>query len=378
MAELIENLTQRMRAGDTGGVVPSVLEFYRQFDRNSEDYLLLDEGNIAIEDVCCEVQNLLKEWVQHPGVSAEAKSKLLLDIEAIADLDFFEEYGVTDIKKLSMELMALVYSPDDELKRLNHILDNGVSQIDAAEYLVRKVELLRLLGRDEEAELVVKENVSCHSVLEPEIVRLLDAGFASKALELIELAESTTEYRQNIWLKKKKLLAYELLALREEGIRLARELFLTFSYNLSYYEKLKRWVAKDEWPAFWDSLLKAAHRKSDFCVNENLMDIYVLEQSYDKVFEAIKKAQYRVLPYVLKYTPKLPSVFLDDMLQIGQACLQKLAARASNRGDYVSLVNDMRKFAALPQSAPIIERLLNSFRTLYRRRRAMMEELGKM
>ena len=88
MDELIENLTQRMRAGDTGGVVPSVLEFYRQFDRNSEDYLLLDEGNMAIEDVCCEVQNLLKEWVQHPCVSAEAKLKLLSDIEAVADLFF--------------------------------------------------------------------------------------------------------------------------------------------------------------------------------------------------------------------------------------------------------------------------------------------------
>ena len=166
-----------------------------------------------------------------------------------------------------------------------------------------------------------------------------------------------------------------------EVIRLARVLLVEGRNGMDHYELLKKHVPQSEWPAFLEDLLKDLHRGRRQLDHSLLAAIYAAEERWDDVMEIARKdgrQTFSFHPVLDQYEKELASRFKAEVCTILAERAEHFASTVNPKNhDYVQAVSLLRRVKQHGDHQ-LVTALADEWRVRLKRRRGLMEELGKL
>ena len=96
MENLLDDIETELHAGVIAGVVPVVMELFRQVETKS-DYYLLEEDHLYLRSAVNQASSLLLSYMKHPSVTQEEKDQALHELNEIAESRFYADYGLFEL-----------------------------------------------------------------------------------------------------------------------------------------------------------------------------------------------------------------------------------------------------------------------------------------
>ncbi|MCD8170321.1 MAG: hypothetical protein LUE94_13635 [Clostridiales bacterium] len=149
-------------------------------------------------------------------------------------------------------------------------------------------------------------------------------------------------------------------------------LFQVFSCrqdSLDFTSKLKAVCGKSEWEQIREKLLAGPAGQ------EIKLPLLESEKMYGQLLkEVVNSGSVYTMD---RYEKVLKKMYPDRMRTAYTAFARGQAVSASDRTRYKELMKYLKKIASYPNGLEAAAQLAQEWRTLYKRRRAMMDELGK-
>lgn len=207
------------------------------------------------------------------------------------------------------------------------------------------------------------------------VQELIEQQQYKQAIELCQ--EGLKEIDRNAWsssknlFQKAELTCWERLHNTKECIRLCRKLFSESNQPLIYYKKLRNLLSQADWEVLRPKLMGSQRLAYD-----DLVWIYRDEHEYELLFALIDRD-----PLGLNYLDEgklLPAQYVERQLQSLQVKVRNLAASQTDRKGYRLVVRLLRYMLSLEGGREVVPPILAEFRTAYRRRPAMLDELSRI
>ena len=149
-------------------------------------------------------------------------------------------------------------------------------------------------------------------------------------------------------------------------------LYQVFRYtqsNLVYIHKLREICEKQEWENYREKLLE--------CENLGYIRFELLkeEKMYGRLLEEIRAVD--SVSCLDRYEKELGKYFPDKVRDVYADYVRMQAERVANRNAYRDLMRYLKKLKKYPAGEQTAERIAQEWRSLYKRRPAMMDELSK-
>lgn len=333
------------------------------------------EYSLEFNDLCNRAGKLLIEALRTGEIDGKA---VLSKLEKLAKSPDYDEYGFYDMNGLISEVRLSVLSPEESLEYLETLLASHGASCDLCRYVLKKVELLRRLGRNSEAKDTVDRYICLEAVREMRLEELLNAERFDDALQLADDGISLAGREMfsgsaGKWLKK-KLEIFEGLGDVESSIDVCRRLFIVEHGSMEYYYRLKKMVAASGFGSFLQDMISKTS-SSTYSGHSVIADIYLEEKAYDNLFSFLASAESDRLDLLKNYAHRLPSSFSKDLLALFVAELRLYAEQYVGRNHYIYISRIMYDMKKLQGGAEISSVLAEEFRHTYRRRPAMLDEL---
>ena len=136
------------------------------------------------------------------------------------------------------------------------------------------------------------------------------------------------------------------------------------------WKEYKSGFLKEEWPSACEEIFSSVKLG-----NYRIFPWYALEERYDLMMDALKVNFYS--DHLKTYEKKLKALYPERCLTLLVADTIKMAEQSSKRADYRRVAKNLRWIQRYPGGDEKAEELANDFRTKYRQRRAMMEEIDE-
>jgi hypothetical protein len=361
-----------------------------------------DDSNGSLGDSIQSAIALLEKIIKAPGVAPSLKEEVFIFLEKeLSDRTYFDygDFGYSMFplfKSLAIELgkvTVFLAFIDAQVAKLTGQYDNY-----RKEYFKKgKIEFFQQAGNVAEAEKLVLQNMDIVEVRMEVLnkkIQLKEYEAAKKIIhEGIQLAEEKS-HPGTVSHWQKELLRIAVLEKDTIAIRYYTKYFaFDHGFSLDYYNQWKNTFAAPEWKATIDEHIdktieavikewgknkrwNSAHPP----LLRNLAPIYIQEKQWDKLLALVQ--QENNLSTTLEYHPYLAKEYPSELLTIYLPALEEDGVRASNRGEYVELVQKMKKIMNdIPQGKEkvlfVATQLKERFSTKPRRP-AMVEELGKI
>ena len=333
------------------------------------------EYSLEVNDLCDRAGKLLIEALRTGEIDGKA---VLSKLEKLAKSPAYDEYGFYDMDDLISEVKLSVLSPEESLEYLETFLASHGALYDLYRYVLQKVELLRRLGRDSEAEDTIDRYICLEAVREMRLEELLKAERFDDALKLaddgIALAGREMFSGSAVKWMEKKLEIFERLGDVESSIDVCRRLFIVERGSMEYYYRLKKMVAASGFGSFLQDMISRTS-SSTYGGHSVIADIYLEEKAYDSLFSFLASAESDRLDLLKNYAHRLPSSFSKDLLALFVEELRLYAEQYVGRNHYIYISRIMYDMKKLHGGAEISSALAEEFRHTYRRRPAMLDEL---
>jgi len=193
----------------------------------------------------------------------------------------------------------------------------------------------------EEAITVVKESIKMNG-----FSQTLREEYFHILLELYQLTDKMPEYQS---------LLEAIVTKRLPG-------------NLEFYHEYKKLYTATRWERVRDSLLLKLP------VNADTAKLFLEENRYDLLIDYVMNSDLNAL---YTYQKVLKDRYPELILQKYEEELNKAAKQANSRKDYYELVRMMEPLSKIKGGSDVIHKLINNWKTIYPRRKAMLEELSK-
>ncbi len=317
-------------------------------------------------------------------VSKELQKKIYFDYGDFG-LQLFEIFFNASIS-LSKQEEFLGYV-DAKIDKLSGTYDSYLK----ADLQKRKIDFLKQIGDDKQAEELTLQNLDIVEIRATEVEKLIQNKEYTNAKQLIidgikiakQKAHSGTESN---W--EKELLR---IAVLEKDVKKVREFTKKFAFesyfNVQYYKQWRSTFKTEEWTEVIEEHIKKTILKIEkdiknrpYWFSENnamlasLAPIYVAEGYIDRLWSLIKTAF--TFDILLTYHKYIFLAHADELLTLYLRALDKEAEIASNRNSYRTLVLKMKEIAK--SNATYKEAMLKKaefLRTLYIKRPAFLNEL---
>ena len=143
----------------------------------------------------------------------------------------------------------------------------------------------------------------------------------------------------------------------------------THQYSLEYIFKWKNAVSAGEWVIVREEILN-----SKYCEPIRLK-LLEFEHLYERLLHAVLAANSS--DALVEYEKTLRPLYPNELLSAWKTQITVLAQRASNRKNYYSVMQLLRKLPKYPGGQEAAEQFAKEWRIIYRRRPAMLDELMK-
>ena len=154
-------------------------------------------------------------------------------------------------------------------------------------------------------------------------------------------------------------------------------LFIHTNGSLDYYHKLKSLISSTDWKEYLSTLMQETTFYDYWGSGNNKADIYIEEKEYDKLFSFLSAVKYRRLDALVQYASHLNATHSSQILSLFTDDLRVYAEKNLGRSHYEYIARVLRGMRKLNGGKDVVKQLVEEFRVLYKRRPAMMQELGE-
>lgn len=373
MKKLFVEAMTLLKVGEVEGPAKIASQFFLSLSETVDDSILYDDDALCMMGGCCEKAiEIMREVVKHPSAIASLKHRILNEVDKMGALD---NYFDLDSNGLKLEISQLIQTPEQHLVMLDEEIKTH-SEYGTSRYVDMKIDYLNELGRTEEAQTVMNQYLHLPEIRRRKVEQLQGEEKYAEALKLlsdgITLAKQGNHSDSETQWLEMKLRIYELQKSNKNVIDTCRTLFIAKSGSMEHYKKLKENVPTHEWKAFLHGMIAEVEYK-----REVIADIYEEEKEYDELLRWIISESYSRINYILKYGLRMPKNYHSTLLDLFATDIKAYAASKHNmsRDHYQRTAQWLHEAKRLMGGTMVVSRIVEEFRTTYKRRPAMMEEL---
>jgi hypothetical protein len=332
-----------------------------------------------------------------PTISPELLEVLFdfLDKELLNRIWF--NYGDFGYELLGIsEIIAVRIAPDRFLQLIDTLIKTHTGSYDDYEqntFKKLKISFLNRLGRAQEAEALIVENMEIVEVRRDVVNKAIETQDFTRAKQLVAEGISIAEVKKHPgtvhqWEEIQLNIAY-----LEKDLTTVRRLTKKFAFhqglNQKYYKAWKDAYPPSEWPdvierhvqsIIQNETTRPRQHSWDILANslyQRLYNIYILECQWERLLKLVPKSPDEGILDTIH--PHLAKRFPKEMLALYLPLLEKMGENASSRPAYQELAELMKKVRQdIEGSHAAIDEMAQRLIQKYPRRPAMIEELGKV
>ncbi len=255
-----------------------------------------------------------------------------------------------------------------------------------------KIEFLNQIGNTAEAEKLTLQNLDIVELRQAEVEKLIASKSYKDAKLLISEGIKIAEEKRHTGTVNSWHQQFLRIAVLENEITTIRKFTKIFAFDSGfhkqYYQQWKNTFNAEEWILIIEEhisktiiSLEKNNKKYFNLFDQNssflyaLAPIYVAEGLFDRLWLQIKKGF--TLDILISFHKNMFPLYADELIELYARALDKEAEIASNRSDYCTLVNKMKNIAKSNETyKAVITKKAITFRELYKKRPAMLEELA--
>lgn len=357
--------------------------FADEFDEN--EFLNVTEyNNVDVGSTAENVGELLSKALTHPSISNIIKQKVMDELNAFSSTDVpycLNNYGYYDFDELLNELSQLVLTDDDALRMLDKQISQHAGQYDQHTYVERKLDLLRKLHRDKEADEVEQKFIYLEQIRRIVADRMLDAKDYAGAIKQVRegMQDADNAKKPGITAEWGKYLLhiYQTMGDKDKTISQLRHLFIdNRNSRKEYYHALKKLISATEWKEYFHGLIADAKLTfSPMFTHDLLADLYVEEDETEPIFHFPVSPRFESTELMNTYSKYAGEEHTSELLAKYKDMLKDEAKRHATAKSYSIIAESMRAMSKLKDGKDAAHHLALEFRELYRRRPLMMKEI---
>ncbi|MGI1690030.1 SWIM zinc finger family protein [Thermoanaerobacter uzonensis] len=331
--------------------------------------LLISDAIEVIGDIITQSENL------DANLKREIFNRLLTLSESKI-FDGWESYRI-DILWLCADFVDIEELRDKLVSKIEYLISNWSTKNRYGKHITEK--LLQILyvikeryGSREEIEQFVQEHLEFDFFKEVFIQKSFREKDYGKVIELaLKWEEQDRQYPGLVskW-KKMRYEAYKKLSLKEEQMKLAKELL--FDGNFEYYRELKELITGDR-AEFYNDLKQELKSFEGWHGKDIYLKVILEENDLDELMEFVKENPTRIE----EYADKLKDKFKDEVIEVYKKYIKLAASSSSNRKDYQKVCGILKRYKKIAGEQSQKE-IINDLMRLYKKRPAFIDELSKI
>lgn len=343
-------------------------------------YVMNEMSDIQLEDLDCEcsyvtdsIGIIFNAIFENDLVNFKEKSinYFKFFLQKSSGYDFFDAlYSIAEINLINLVSKNSFYDFKIECakKELLTIEDNSNHKC----YLIENVILLMEQSNKNEDEILpcYLDNLDYENIRKRYIYKLLKNNQKSEAIKFIN-ERMKTDYNSNFSMKFYVETLKNIYKTTDKEKYIEQLYLQLYKYDfgsLDIFRELKKCYSKGEWKEkrlFIIEKLKKSY---------NIHEIYDSEKMYDELLILVEENSY----YLSQYANKLKSKYPEQILEIYKKQVLKSAEHTGGRNHYNKIVKDLNFMLTINNSTDIVKEIVSLFKSSYKNRRAMQEELYKV
>lgn len=290
-------------------------------------------------------------------------------VEKILD-EYFTE------NKFINERLKIINGKIQELKRKN----DYYSEYKLEDLIKTKIALLYQLEMDGDALKTIEDNIYYNPIRRILIDIERKKGNIDRVEKLLkegmEVALKRNHYGTVTYYIEELLSIYENQKQKGKFKNLVKETL--FRYNrgsFKYYQKLKELYPKEQWKSKRDSIIKELESDGEGYYRDDLRQIYIEEQYYDKLFNSIITTP--LFEIIVKYEKYLKKDYEEQLLEEYQKIVDE-KSKFTGKKNYEEIRKILQHMKKLKNGKALVGKMIEEYKIKYANRRLMLEELNKI
>ena len=334
-----------------------------------------------VESECIEVIEKILQKCKNNDVKGEIfnwiiasiKNDLLGDysdgVEKILD-EYFTE------NKFINERLKIINGKIQELKQKN----DYYSEYKLEDLIKTKIALLYQLEMDEDALKTIEDNIYYVPIRRMLIDIERKKGNIDRVEKLLkegmEVALKRNHYGTVTYYIEELLSIYENQKQKEKYKNLVKETLLKYNRgSFKYYKKLKELYPKEQWKSKGDSIIKELESDGEGYHRDDLRQIYIEEQYYDKLFKSVMTTP--LYEIVVQYEKYLKRDYEQQLLKEYQKIVNE-KSKFTGKRNYEEIRKILQHMKTLKNGEALVGKMIEEYKIKYANRRLMIEELNKI
>lgn len=329
--------------------------------------------------VCQEATELIAGMIE-TDLSNELFEKMTDKINQLIKNDTYDNYDLANLNELLFSISLKTSNFDNSIRIIDETLKNEPDTFRTPSLVMSKIELLENSDKKEEVEKVIAFYLYLPEIRKVRLKELISKKQYEGALALIDeginLAEKKGHSGTSSDWKDEKLSVYLLMENKEKIIKLAEDLFINGRDCMKYYHTLKGVIPTEKWVNYLDDFLSRSEKRQKWGLGHIYAQIYIEEKYWDRLMDYIEKnIQLGKYCLLTEYESYLKTRYPERMLAFYRTQIIDYAAKNVGRDHYKYVYDVLKKMKTYPNGTEIVNTILAHFKSIYSKRRAMMEEL---
>ncbi len=351
---VLENMSDALKyvddsSGDFSGCVESSIEVLIDISEKS----LPEELRIALFNYCvkCFKSDIFKGYDWHFSMLSIATSlvktadeiKLTHQlIDSIKPSDDKWDWNYDQARKIKLELIRRTENEESAIRYMEQNISLGQFRKELIESAMSKKDYRKVISLSEE-------------------------GIAQDEKDKPGLADDWRNYLIQV---------YIILDDIPNIVKLSHHMFLYSRRDLNrYFNLLKLYIKQEEWDGFVNQLVQSITKQNRFVDYSTIAQIYIWEEKWDRLFEIVRKNG--SLQWIDTYEKYLIKDYINEISEMYQIALLKYMTNNMGRDHYQTLCRYLRKMIKLG-ARDKVNYIIQQLKSLYPKRKALMEELSKV
>ena len=375
--QMVQNAEQLMNSGSTESAMYMAMGILEEMTK------ALDYSDDSNADIGTSIESSIS--ILHAISELELPEKIRKNLFDYCVKAYKKEiFKGWDWHNAMLDIAVKNQSTEEEVKQVYELLDAVKPKRDGWDWDYRQAQhirlnLIRKTEGDEQAEKYMEENVSNSDFRKAVIEKAIKNKDYEKAIALcqqgIKVDQGKFDGLATNW-KELLLKVYQQQNDVDKVLELSRTLFLeSHMERKPHFDVLKNNIAKDQWNAYVDGLIKELKAKSRWGDSSTVAQIYIWEERWpDLLAIAQKNVSLHTIDVYSRYLVK---EFPSEVAALYQVAILKDMEVNMGRNHYQNACRYLRRMIKMGERDKA-NFVIDELRRLYPKRKALMEELEKV
>ncbi|HEX8577576.1 MAG TPA: SWIM zinc finger family protein [Flavobacterium sp.] len=358
-----------------------------------------DDSNGYVAACAEEALQLLSQLIKAP-VSLEFKETIAGFFKEELQKPIYFNYGDFgyDMTAMYAQLSINIHKPNDFIQFIDAKIQQAKSyDYDRNFFISQKILFLKEIGKEEEVQELIRQNLEVSEIRAIEINRCIEEGEYEKAKQLLAEGIKIAEKKNHPGTVSQWEIELLKIAVLEKDIVMIRYFSKKFAFggrilDILYYNQWKNTYPQEEWKEIIEKEIaiiinkvneagKKYVRYNAQLLNSDLLyylaPIYIQENYLDQLLGLVQKE--KNLDNILSCYPYLKNQYPTETMEVLVPALENEGIHSEGRSQYKNLARKMQYLITdFPQSKEKVLEVAQKLKVKYPRRPAMIEELNKL